>query len=121
MNKQKIKTGEVFKAFNKFMTPPKIKYHVCINSKIYLMINSKESLYSCPLTPKDCSILTKECYIDCTRIKNDQPLKDFEIIQIAELSARALKELFERIKISPVLSQIQKDVILSELAKVIKL
>ena len=37
----KVEAGEVFKSHNKYMNPPKDKFHLCINEKMYLIINTK--------------------------------------------------------------------------------
>ena len=119
MTKMKADTGEVFKAFNKYMTPPKLKYHLCINDEMYLIINTKEARFSCQISPADCSLLTHVCYINCATVRTEI-VNNFNIIAKEQLSQNALKVLYERIKLSFSITQNQKNIILKELSKVIK-
>ena len=113
------KTGEVFKAYNKYMNPPKEKFHLCINEKMYLLINSKSYGFSCEITPEDCSLLTHNSYINCVSIRTE-PIKEFKILYKEQLSTDAISRLIERIKCSPGLSLIQRNMVIHELEKCIK-
>lgn len=112
--KVKPETGEVFKAYNKYMDPPKEKFHLCINEKMYLLINSKPYGFTCEISPQDCSLLDHTSYINCVSIRTE-PIKEFEILYKEQLSTGAILKLIDKIKCSPGLSKIQRDRVIPEL------
>lgn len=111
--------GEVFKAYNKYMVPPKEKFHLCINERMYLLINSKPYGFTCEITPNDCSLLDHTSYINCVSIRIE-PIKEFEILYKEQLSSTAISRLIERIKCSPGLSLIQRNMVVQELENCLK-
>lgn len=115
----KPETGEVFKAYNKYMVPPKEKFHLCINERMYLLINSKPYGFTCEITPNDCSLLDHTSYINCVSIRIE-PIKEFEIIKKEQLSSEAILRLIERINYSPSLTTFQKETVVSELQNCLK-
>lgn len=104
----KIKSGEVFKSHNKYMNPPKEKYHLCINDTMYFIINTKAHSFNCEISPKDCSILKYNCYIDCGTIRIE-PIKEFIVIEKEQLSTEAILRLIEKLKCTPTLTTIQRE------------
>jgi len=115
-----VNSGDVFKTFNDDMTPPKPKFHLCINKNRFFIINSEPRKNSCnfKLSKNDCKILTKECYIDYGR-PFCRSIEDFNIIQVSELSKTALKGLIEYIKLAPTLTPILIKEILKDLENVL--
>lgn len=115
-----VRSGDVFKTFNDDMTPPKLKFHLCINKDKFFIINSDPRKYSAnfKLSKNDCEILTKDCYIDygCPICR---PLNHFRIIQASELSKKVLKDLIENIKVSPKLTSVQIKEIVKDLENVL--
>lgn len=114
MTKEKVNTGDVFLAHNKYMKPPKLKYHLCISKNMYFLINSKPHEFNCEITPKDCPLLEHNSYINCTVVRTE-PLKEFIVIKKEELSNDALKRLITKIKYVPTITPIQKKFVLKEL------
>lgn len=116
---KELSTGDVFLAFNKSMTPPKMKYHLVIDERMSFLVNTKPSEYSCKVTPADCSIFTHECYIDCSRIRLE-PYSKFEIVKVSELSEGAIIRLIEKVRCSIGLTPIQIRKVVEQLEKVIR-
>lgn len=108
MSKHSVKTGDIFLAHNKYMNPPKPKFHLCINEKMYLIINSKSHDFNCEIFPDDCSLLEHLSYIDCTSIRIE-PIKEFKIIKVEEISTNALKRLIQKLQVVPTIPNIQKN------------
>lgn len=115
----KVEPGEVFLAHNKYMNPPKDKFHLCINERMYLLINTKAHAFNCEVSPEDCSLLSYKCYINCSNIRIE-PIKEFKIIKKEQLSIQALLRLLEKIKCTPTLSPIQQNLVIRELENCIK-
>ena len=109
-----VETGEIFLSHNKYMNPPKEKFHLCINDKMYLLINSKPCGFNCAITPEDCSLLKHISYINCISIRIE-PIKEFKIIKKEQLSSEAILRLIEKINYSPSLTTFQKETVISEL------
>ncbi len=116
MKVTKPKTGDVFLAHNKYMNPPKNKFHLCINEKMYFLINTKESAFNCVITPQDCSFLSYPSYINCGSIRIE-PIKDFNIIKKEQLSKDAIIRLIEKVKYVPTLLDSYKKEVIAELEK----
>lgn len=114
-----IKSGEVFKAHNKYMNPPKDKYHLCINEKMYFIINTKAHNFNCEISPEDCGILKYNCYINCETIRIE-PIKEFIVIKKEELSTNAILRLIEKLKCTPTLTPLQKNKVISDLQSCIE-
>jgi len=113
-----VKEGEIFKAYNSHMTPPKIKYHLCIDKDRFFIINSKPRTqgFNFKISPEDCSILTKECFIHyCNMIH--RPLENFTIIDKSELNKKVLYKLIEHIKVVPTFTESRKKEIINSLEK----
>ena len=114
--KNKVETGDVFLSHNKYMNPPKMKYHLCINEKMYFLINTKPHFFNCIITPEDCSLLEYDSYIDCGTMRTE-PTKEFKVIKKEQLSKKGIKNLIEKVEICPTLTKIQKEIVLSDLNK----
>lgn len=114
MKNNNVKTGVVFLAHNKYMKPPKNKFHLCINEKMYFIINSKPHDFNCEIYQEDCSFLTHTSYIDCTSIRIE-PIREFEIIKAEDLSAEAIDRLIAKLEIVPTIPPIQKNVAINHL------
>ncbi len=116
MEKDKVKSGDVFLAHNKYMHPPKEKFHLCINERMYFLINTKPHTFNSLITPDDCSFLTHDSYINCGIIRCE-PIKEFKIIKKEQLSQAALRRLIEKIEIVPTLTPIQIKEVITDLKK----
>lgn len=114
MKNKDIKTGEVFLAHNKYMHNPKNKFHICINEKMYLLINSKPSTFNCEITIEECTFLTHKSYINCTVIRTE-PIKEFNIIKKEELPLAVIERIIKKIEVVPTISPIQKKQALKDL------
>lgn len=114
----KVNPGDVFLAHNKYMYPPKDKFHLCINEKMYFLINTKPAIYSYIITPEDCSFLTHDSHINCGSIRIE-PIKHFNIIKKEQLSKRALLGLIKKVECVPTLTKNQKEIVISELQQVL--
>jgi len=114
LNKDEVNSGDVFYAFNKDMFTPKVKYHLCLSENSYFIINTKSHSYDLQISPADCSILKYECYINCNQLFTE-PISNFNIIKIEELSYSAIERLINKVKYSPALTGIQIKKIISEL------
>ena len=119
MKDENVKTGDVFLAHNKYMYPPKEKFHLCINKSMYFLINTRPSAFNCVITPEDCSFLKYESYINCGTIRFE-PIKDFKIIKKEQLSERAISALIKKVICVPTLLDSQKNIIISDLQKVLE-
>lgn len=100
------------------MTPPKTKFHLCINQNLYFIINTKAHNYNCEITPNDCSLLSYASYIDCGLVMSE-PISNFKIIKKEELSKSAIGRLIEKVKCCPVLIPVQAKKVIEELEKVL--
>ena len=118
MKNKEVETGDVFLAHNKYMNPPKEKFHLCINEKMYFLINTKPAFFNCVITPADCSFLKYDSYINCGTIRQE-PIKDFNIIKKEQLSQRAILELIKKVECTPTLLKSQKLTIITDLKKVL--
>ena len=81
---------------------------MCINYTIYFIINTKAHSFNCEISPKDCSILKYNCYIDCGTIRIE-PIKEFIVIEKEQLSTEAILRLIEKLKCTPTLTTIQRE------------
>lgn len=111
---KKVETGEVFLAHNKYMHNPKNKFHICINEKMYLLINSRPSTFNCEITIDECSFLTHTSYINCTVIRTE-PINEFQIIKKEELPLVVIERIIQKIEVVPTISPIQKKQALKDL------
>lgn len=114
VKQSKIEAGEIFKSHNRYMNPPKEKFHLCINDKMYFVINTKAHSFNCEISPEDCSILKYNCYIDCGTIRIE-PIKEFTVIAKEQLSTKAILRLIEKLKCTPTLTTIQRAKVISDL------
>ena len=71
------------------------------------------------INPKDCCMLTKECYIKCDQLFS-VPIKNFKIIKSEQLSSEVLIRLIQKVKLSPTLTGIQIKKIVLELENCLK-
>jgi len=106
-----VKTGDVFLAHNKYMRPPKPKFHLCICKDKYFLINTKASHYNQLVTPNDCSLLDHNSYLNLTTVRTE-PLRDFKIIQKEELSKCCIEQIIKKLEISVSIPPIQKNEII---------
>jgi hypothetical protein len=109
-----VNTGEVFLAHNKYMKPPKPKFHLCVSKNKYFLINKKPGDYTYLITPNDCSLLHYNSYLNLTTVRTE-PIKDFKIIKKEELSKCCLEKIIEKLKIIPSILPIQKNEIIEAL------
>lgn len=114
MKSKEVSTGDIFYAFNEDMHTPKVKYHLCLGTNSYFIINTKSHDYDLKITPNDCSILKHECFIKCNQLFTT-PIENFEIIKVEQLSSIVIKNLIEKVKWSPTLTGIQIKEIVFEL------
>ncbi len=114
VKRSKIEAGDVFKSHNKYMNPPKDKFHLCVNDEMYFIINTKAHSFNCEISPEDCNILKYSCYIDCGTIRIE-PIKEFTIIEKEQLSTKAILRLIEKLKCTPTLTTIQRNKVISNL------
>lgn len=109
-----VKTGEVFLAHNKYMNPPKPKFHLCISKDKYFLINTKAGYYNQLITPNDCSLLHYDSYLNLTTVRTE-PIRDLKIIKKEELSRCCIERIIEKLKIVPSIPPIQKKEIIENL------
>lgn len=65
-----IESGQTYIAHREGIVNPKPKYHLYLADDIVFLINSNKSYYDfdLPILKNDCSILTKDCYLQVKTI-----------------------------------------------------
>ena len=94
----KIKAGQTYIAKRDEIINPKPKYHLYLSNDIVFLINSDHSFFdfNIALDKNDCPIFTKNCFLQVQSIyKYDNK---YNIIQVADMSDRALKALNNYLK-----------------------
>ena len=114
-----VNTGEVFLAHNKYMKPPKPKFHLCVSKDKYFLINTKPGHYNQLITPNDCSFLEYNSYLNLTTVRTE-PIKDFKVIKKEQLSKCCIEKIILKLMIVPSIPPIQKNEIINLLESCLK-
>ena len=115
-----IKPGEVFYAYNSYMTPQKPKYHVCINDKTYLIINTKPArFFNCTLTKHECNILDYDSNINCSLPMTQPPISSFAPEKQVMLPASTLSRIMNTVRVATTISPFQQKIIIKDLQRCI--
>ena len=93
-----IKPGQAYKAHRNEIVNPKPKYHLYLADDIVFLINSlpNHHEFNIPLNENDCSILTKDCFLQLNNIYRYD--KNCPTIKVADMSPRVLTALLNYLK-----------------------
>lgn len=116
-----INPGEIFLAFNPCMNPPKNKYHICINNKTYLLVNTKPARhFNLEIKKEECSILKYDSNINCANPMTSPIISYFEPLEKVELSSSILAKISNTIKVATTIPPILQKEIVTDLTKIIE-